>query len=233
MKRWIALLMLALPLASLAGEYEQSLLVETGKIREGDLQVRNVTDLGSSMTCLAFYIRTSGTSPIIYCYPAASGLGANLRQVDHLKSDDLVIRKLEDTKNKMSCLVAYISTPGTSPAVDCYPYKQRFKDHMAEAGHLREGDLDVRRIIDSGNKKTCLVAYVRTEGTAPSVICYDSEAGIKGGLYQSSLLKAGDLVVRKITDTVSKKSCLVTYVSTAGTSAHLYCYDEGKTAVQP
>jgi hypothetical protein len=230
MKRWFALLMLALPLVSLAGEYEQSLLVETGKMREGDLQVRNVTDLGSSKTCLAFYIRTSGTSPVIRCYHAVSGFGANLSQVGHIKADDLVIRKLEDTKNNMSCLVAYISTPGTSPAVDCYSYKQRFKDHMAEAGHLREGDLDVRRVVDAGNKKTCLVAYVRTKGTSPSIICYDSEAGRKGGLHQASVLKEWDLVVRKIVDTVSRKSCLVTYVSTAGTSAHLYCYDEGKAA---
>ena len=36
--------------------------------------------------------------------------------------------------------------------------------------------------------------------------------------------------VAKITDTVSHKACLITYVSTAGTSAHLYCYDDGKVA---
>ena len=34
-------MMLALPLVSPAAEYEQSLLVETGKMREGDLMVRN------------------------------------------------------------------------------------------------------------------------------------------------------------------------------------------------
>ena len=209
-----------------AGEYKSSLLVQTGEMRESDLIVRNITDLDSKKTCLAFYIRTSGTSPIINCYDAVSGFGATLSQVGHIKADDLIIRKLEDTKNNMSCLVAYISTPGTSPAVHGYQNKQRFKDHMLEAGHLREGDLDVRRIVDPGNLQTCLVAYVKTKGTSPSVLCYQAQAGSKGGLYQGGSLKEGDLVVRKIIDSANQKACLITYVSTAGTSSHVHCFDQ-------
>ena len=226
MKKFLALLAFCLPLLSHAGKFEPSLVVQTGQMRESDLIVRNITDLTNKKTCLTFYIRTSGTSPMTHCYDAVSGFGANLNQVGHIKADDLVVRKLEDTKNGMFCLTAYVSTPGTSPAVDCYPNKQQFKDHMIESGHLREGDLDVRRIVDAGNTKTCLVAYVTTKGTSPSLVCYDAPAGNKGGLYQSSYLKEGDLVVRKIVDTQSKKACLVTYVSTAGTSSHIYCYEE-------
>jgi hypothetical protein len=225
MKKFLALLAFSLPLLAQAGKFESSLVVQTGQMRESDLIVRNITDLTNKKTCLTFYIRTSGTSPITHCYDAVSGFGANLNQVGHIKADDLVVRKLEDTKNGVFCLTAYVSTPGTSPAVDCYPNKQQFKDHMVEAGHLREGDLDVRKIVDAGNMKTCLVAYVTTKGTSPSLVCFDSQAGNKGGLYQASYLKEGDLVVRKIVDVESKKACLVTYVSTAGTSSHLYCYD--------
>ena len=226
MKLLLGLLAFSLSFIAQAGKFEPSLVVQTGQMRESDLIVRNITDLTNKKTCLTFYIRTSGTSPITYCYDAVSGFGANLNQVGHIKADDLVVRKLEDTKNGMFCLTAYVSTPGTSPAVDCYPNAQQFKDHMIEAGHLREGDLDVRRIVDTGNTKTCLVAYVTTKGTSPSIVCYNATASNKGGLYQASYLKEGDLVVRKIVDTESKKACLVTYVSTAGTSSHLYCYDE-------
>lgn len=228
MKILLALLAFSLSVVAHAGKYESSLVVQTGQMRESDLIVRNITDLTNKKTCLTFYIRTSGTSPITHCYDAVSGFGAKLNQVGHIKADDLVVRKLEDTKNGMFCLTAYVSTPGTSPAVDCYPNKQQFKDHMIEAAHLREGDLDVRKIVDTGNGKTCLVAYVTTQGTSPSLACYDSAAGTKGGLYQTSYLKEGDLVVRKVIDVESKKGCLVTYVSTAGTSSHLYCYDEGQ-----
>lgn len=226
MKSLLAFLIVSLAGIVQAAEYKSSLLVQTGEMRESDLIVRNITDLDSKKTCLAFYIRTSGTSPVINCYDAVSGFGATLSQVGHIKADDLVIRKLEDTKNSMSCLVGYVSTPGTSPAVNCYPNKQRFKDHMLQAGHLREGDLSVRRIVDPGNMYACLVAYVKTEGTSPSVVCYEAKAGGKGGLYQSSELKEGDLVVRKIVDNANSKACLVTYVSTAGTSTHVYCFDE-------
>ena len=227
------LFLLALPLLAQAGEYKSSLLVQTGEMRESDLIIRNITDLNSHQTCLAFYIRTTGTSPVIQCYNAMSGFGANLSQVGHIKADDLVIRKLEDSKNNMACLVAYVSTPGTSPAVDCYPNMQRGKEHMVEAGHLREGDLDVRRIVDRANMKSCLVAYVITKGTQPSILCYDSPQGAKGGLFQSGTLREGDLVVRKIDDMANRKACLVTYVSTEGTSAHLYCYGEEGGAKLP
>ncbi len=223
MKRWLILLVIALPALLQAAEYKSSLLVQTGEMREHDLVVRNITDLGSSRTCLAFYVQTSGTSPVVRCYRAAQGFGANLSQVGHLKADNLVIRKLDDTKNNMYCVVAYVSTPGTSPAVACYPNKQRTKDNMIDAGHLREGDLDVRKVVDKGNMKTCLIAYVSTKGTSPSVACYDSMPEGRGGLYQTGHLKEGDLVVRKIEDTASRITCLISYVSTPGTSTYLSC----------
>ncbi|MDM8545436.1 hypothetical protein [Candidatus Venteria ishoeyi] len=226
----LSLSLLGLPLSSLATDYTSSLLVQTGEMREGDLIVRNITDLNSKQTCLAFYISTGGTSSVIKCYPAVSGFGARLSQVGHIKTNELVIRKLEDSKNNVACLVAYISTPGTSPAVDCYstgqPAAPPAKGRMIEEGHLREGDLDVRRIVDGAAMKTCIVAYVVTKGTSPAVLCYDSPIGTKGGLYQSEHLQQEDLIVRKVHDVVAKKACLVTYVSTEGTSSHLYCYDE-------
>ncbi|MEN8206094.1 MAG: hypothetical protein ABFS24_08775, partial [Pseudomonadota bacterium] len=39
---------------------------------------------------------------------------------------------------------------------------------------LREGDLIVRKIVDHANKKECLISYVSTEGTSPSINCLDS-----------------------------------------------------------
>ncbi|HEB96860.1 MAG TPA: hypothetical protein ENI96_10580 [Sedimenticola thiotaurini] len=223
MRAWFAFAVLVLPLLLQAGEYKSSLLVQTGEMKEHNLVVRNITDLGSNRTCLAFYVQTKGTSPVVRCYHAAEGFGASLFQVGHLKVDDLVIRKLDDTKNNMYCLVAYVSTPGTSPAVTCYPNTQRTKDNMVESGHLREGDLDIRKILDRGNNKICLVAYVRTKGTSPSVACYDSIPDGKGGLYQTASLKEGDLVVRKIEDTAAATTCLVSYVSTPGTRSFLSC----------
>ena len=226
MKRLLAILALGLPLMALAGEYKTSLVVQTGELRESDLIVRNITDLNSKKTCLAFYVRTTGTSPVMFCYDVTEGFGASVNQVGHIKEGDLVIRKLEDFKNNMTCLVAYVSTPGTSPSVDCYPSKGRFKENMVQNGHLREGDLDVRRIVDPGGK-TCLISYVSTKGTSPSVACFDSPVeGTKGGLIQASYLREGDLVVRKILDTASQKACLISYVSTEGTSSHLHCYNE-------
>jgi hypothetical protein len=226
MKRLLALLACSLSLLAHAEEYQASLVVETGVLKESDLIVRNISDLNKGKTCLAFYVQTAGTSPVIYCYDAAQGFGAQLSQVGHIKADDLVIRKLDDTKNNVSCLVAYVSTPGTAPAVDCFSFKQRFKDNMVEAGHLQEGDMHVRRIVDSGNQKTCLVTYVDTKGTEPSVTCYDSQGDGKGGLYQSSQMKSGDLVVRKIVDSAAHQGCMVSYVATKGTSTHVYCYKE-------
>jgi hypothetical protein len=226
MNRFLALLVFGLPLLASAGEYKTSLVVQTGELRESDLVVRNITDLNSRKTCLAFYVRTTGTSPVMSCYDVVEGFGASVNQVGHIKEGELVIRKLEDFKNNVTCLVAYVSTPGTSPSVDCFPSKGRFKENMAQSAHLREGDLDVRRIVDPGGK-TCLVSYVSTKGTSPSVVCYDAppDAG-KGGLIQTSYLREGDLVVRKILDTASNKACLISYVSTEGTSSHLHCYDD-------
>ena len=49
-----------------------------------------------------------------------SGFRSNINQVGFFKEDDLVVRKVKDLENGVSCLVAYISTPGTAPAIDCY-----------------------------------------------------------------------------------------------------------------
>ena len=224
MKRLFAVLGFILPVITQAAEFQSSLVVQTGELRESDLIVRNITDLTSKKTCLAFYIRTSGTSPVMTCYEATSGFGAVLNQVGHIKKGDLVIRKLEDLKNGVACLVAYVSTPGTSPGVACFPSKHRFKDTFMEDGHVREGDLSMRRIVDG--PKTCLVAFVSTKGTSPSVACYDTQVGGKGGIRQVSHLREGDLVVRKVLDTANRKACLVTYVSTEGTSSYIYCFDD-------
>ncbi len=231
MKKWIVLLAL-LPLVTTAGEFEPTLVVQTGKMVEGDLIIRNITDLGANKTCLAFYVRTSGTSPVIQCYNASSGFGAQLTQVGHIKSQDLIVRKIVDHKNRMNCVVAYVSTPGTSPAVACYPYQYKFKGEISEAGHLHEGDLHVFRIVDPANMKVCLVSYVSTDKTRPDILCYDSTAGKRGGLFQASYLREGDLIVRKIKDAESGMACLVTYVSTPETKTHLYCYPEGSAPVE-
>lgn len=226
MKRLFGMVAFLLPVLVSAGEYSSTTVVQTGVLRESDLIVRNLTDLVSKKTCLAFYIRTGGTSPVMKCYDASAGYGGPVTQVGHIKEDDLVIRKVEDTKNGFACLAAYVSTPGTSPAVDCYSSKVRFKEGMEQTGHLREGDLDIRRVVDSGSQKTCLIAYVSTKGTQPTTICYDSLGPSQGGLNQTSFLREGDLVVRKISDAANRKACMVTYVSTPGTSAHLFCFDE-------
>jgi hypothetical protein len=70
------------------------------------------------------------------------------------------------------------------------------------------------------------VAYVNTKGTSPSVFCYASQPKGVGTLKQTSKMKEGDLVVRKISDTANKKACMVTYVSTEGTDSNLFCFDE-------
>ena len=225
-KLLISFMALVLPVLSQAGDYSSQLVVQTGLLRESDLVVRNVTDLISKKTCLAFYIRTAGTSSVIDCYDVIGDFGTTIRQVGHVKQDDVVIRKIEDTKNNRVCLVAYVSTPGTSPAVDCYTTTHKFKDNLELTAHLREGDLSVRKISDTGAMRTCLVAYVNTKGTSPDVFCYASQPKGVGGLKQISFMKEGDLVVRKIQDTANKKACMVTYVSTVGTDSNLFCFDE-------
>lgn len=228
MRRLLALLVLALPWVGHAQEYASTLVVQTGHWRESDLVVRNISDLASKKTCLAFYVRTTGTSPVMTCYDALRGFGANIIQVGHVKENDLVIRKVQDVTNNVACLVAYVSTPGTSPSIDCYPGGSPAKGMILQEGHLREGDLDVRKILDPDGQRACLVAYVATKGTAPSVACYDMKEAGQGGLQQVSYLREGDLVVRKIFDVGNGRACLITYVSTQGTSARFYCYSEAE-----
>ena len=219
------LFILWLPFICLAEAYQSTLLVQTGQMRESDLIVRTVTDLESSNICLTFYIRTVGTSPAMSCYEATSGYASNINQVGHFKEKQLIVRKMKDSLNDVSCLVAYVGTPGTSPSIDCYKSRKAATDDLVRNGHLREGDLDIYRVVDKNSTKTCLVAYVTTGGTAPSLICYNSLSGGKGGLVQNSLLKEGDLVVRKIVDQANNKECLISYVSTEGTSPYIYCAD--------
>jgi hypothetical protein len=40
---------------------------------------------------------------------------------------------------------------------------------------------------------------------------------------QNSEFREGDLIVRKISDLANRMECLVTYVSTEGTSPYIYC----------
>jgi hypothetical protein len=224
MKRIIGLFACLLPIFAAAGEFSSTLVVQTGYLREGDLVVRNITDLVSKKTCLIFYIRTAGTSPVTDCYDVVGDFGADVRQAAHLKEGELIMRKVEDTKNNRACLVAYVSTPGTAPAVHCYTSTHRFKEGLQIDSHLREGDLDVHRISDASANTTCLVAFVRTKGTAPSTFCYPSVPQGVGPLRQEHELKEGDLVVRKIIDRANGKACLVSYVSTEGTSSKMFCF---------
>jgi hypothetical protein len=86
-------------------------------------------------------------------------------------------------------------------------------------------------LSDPDSSKTCLVAYVSSGGTSPSLTCYPSvgQPG-EGGMVQTSQLREGDLVVRKMIDPPNRKTCLITYVSTEGTSPYMYCFDEGPMA---
>ena len=59
MKRLVVSLVLWLPLLAAAADYESTLLVQTGKLRESDLIVRTISDLQSNKICLAFYVRTA------------------------------------------------------------------------------------------------------------------------------------------------------------------------------
>ena len=226
MNRLIILLVFALPVVSLAGENQSTFVVQTGKWRESDLVVRTLMDLESNKICLTFYVRTIGTSPAISCYDAVAGFRSKINQVGHFKDGKLVLRKLKDHENGIACLVAYVSTPGTSPGINCYENKIVAKEAIVRNGHLREGDLDVRRVVDPDSAKTCLVAHVGTTGTSPTLVCYNTQTGGKGGLIQTSHTREGDLIVRKIVDRSNRKACLVTYVSTEGTSPHLHCFDE-------
>lgn len=224
MKRILAVLLCMMPLTASSGEFSSTLVVQTGFLREGDLIVRNITDLVSNKTCLTFYIRTAGTSPVTDCYDVVGEMGVQVRQAAHIREGNLIMRKVEDAKNKRACLVAYVGTPGTSPAVHCYSTAHRFREGLRIDSHLREGDLDVHRVLDASANTTCLVAFVDTEGTSPSVFCYPSRPEGAGTLRQEHQLREGDLIVRKIVDRAHEKSCLISYVRTAGTSSRLFCY---------
>ena len=52
-------------------------------------------------------------------------------------------------------------------------------------------------------------------------------------MTQTSYMKQGDLIVRKVVDQSSRKECLVSYVSTAGTSPYIYCSDAAMASFQP
>jgi hypothetical protein len=176
-------------------------------------------------------VRTIGTSPMISCYDVQSGFNSNVEQVGHYKEDKLVVRKIRDSINGISCSVAYVSAAGTSPAINCYTntsggQKYRTTSTISGSGHLREGDMDVHKIMDPDSNKTCMVAYVDTKATSPAQQCYNSLSADKGGILQTSYMKEGDLIVRKIVDQSNKKECLITYVSTEGTSPHIHCADQ-------
>ena len=223
-----------MPFALLAADYQSTLLVQTGKLRESDLIIRTISDLESNRICLAFYVRTTGTSPMISCYDVKSGFRSKIDQVGHYKEDKMVIRKIKDSMNGVSCLVTYVTVAGTSPSIQCYKStaaaKFRTTDAIISNGHLREGDLDVHEIIDPDSGQACVIAYVDTEGTSPSLQCYRSVAGGKGGLVQTSQMREGDLIVRKVNDQANRKECLITYVSTQGTSPHIYCAEQYASA---
>jgi hypothetical protein len=226
MNRLFVLLVCVLPMLSLAGEYQSSLVVQTGKLRESDLIVRTLMDLESNKICLTFYVRTIGTSPAVSCYNAVSGFRSDINQVGYLKDGSLILRKLRDHENNVACVVAYVSRPGTSPDIDCYESKMVAREAIVRNGHLREGDLDVHRIVDPDSTQTCLIAYVSVSGTSPTVVCYHSKSDGKGSMVQTSYMREGDLIARKIVDRSNSKACLITYVSTVGTSPYIFCFDE-------
>ncbi|MEN8762330.1 MAG: hypothetical protein ABF290_07830, partial [Thiogranum sp.] len=120
MKKLLALMLFSLPFITLAADYQSTLLVQTGKLRESDLIVRTISDLESNRICLAFYVRTTGTSPMISCYDVKSGFRSKIDQVGHYKEGKMVIRKIKDSVNDVSCLVSYVTVAVTSPSIQCY-----------------------------------------------------------------------------------------------------------------
>jgi len=226
-------MILGLAFTCQADTYQSTLLVQTGLLRESDLIVRTITDLESSRICLAFYIRTTGTSPVMNCYDAVSGYASSINQVGNFKEEQLIVRKIKDTLNDVSCLVAYVGIPGTSPSIECYKSRRSATDDVVQDGHLQEGDLDIYRVVDKDSTKTCLIAYVSTSGTAPSLKCYNSRPEGHGGLVQSSSLRKGDLIVRKIVDHANREECMISYVSTEGTSPSINCFDAVSIPVIP
>ena len=113
MKKLLVFLVFSLPVLCQAADYQSTLLVQTGQLRESDLIIRTVSDLESNRICLAFYVRTTGTSPMISCYDVKSGFRSKIEQVGHYREGKLIIRKIKDSLNGQACLVAYVSTEGT------------------------------------------------------------------------------------------------------------------------
>ncbi len=249
MKKLLGLFLFAVPCLSQAADYESTMIVQTGQLRESDLIVRTITDLETSKICLTFYISTAGTSPAMSCYETRKGFRSKIRQVGHFKEGKLIVRKLKDIVNDVSCLVAYTSTQGTSPAISCFQdaparktvtakapqfqgapaakskYRSYAGDEIIRDSHLREGDLELYGVREPDSAKTCLIAYINTEGSEPQLACYASIGNKSGALKQTGYMREGDLVVRKIVDQNNRKECLVTYVSTEGTSPNIYCYN--------
>jgi hypothetical protein len=222
------LLLLGLPLVCAAEDYQSTLLVQTGTLLESDLIVRTVTDLESNKNCLAFYVRTTGTSPSMSCYDTKAGFRSKVSQTGHFKKGKLVVLRIEDSVNNVDCLVAYVSNEGTSPAINCYNSIPSARNEIVRSTHLREGDLEIERVLEANGNTTCLIAYVSVGSATPTLTCYAS--GAKGGgtgLSQQGYMREGDLVVRKIVDDSSNKECLISYVSTEGTSPFVYCFDKG------
>ena len=165
------------------------------------------------------------------CYEAMPGFRSKIRQVGHFKDDKLVVRKFHDSVNRVSCVVAYVSTDGTSPVINCYKAQTAKNDSLIREAHLREGDLHIHQIIDPGSDDICLVAHISTGGTSPALNCYDARNGKGGGLVQTGFMKEGDLVVRKVRDRANGVQCLVTYVSTEGTSPYIHCPEQHASAL--
>ena len=110
MKKCLVLLLLGLSFACQAADYESTMLVQTGKLRESDLIVRTVTDLDSGKICLAFYVSTTGTSPVISCYDARQGYRSRVRQVGHFKEGKLVVKGTTDYQMEKDILWDKIKT---------------------------------------------------------------------------------------------------------------------------
>ena len=91
---------------------------------------------------------------------------------------------------------------------------------------VSENDTAFYAVRDVPHGKVIQAAYINTEGTEPQLTCYGSRGDGKGAMKQTGFMREGDLVVRKIVDQNNNKECLVTYVSTEGTSSNIYCYEK-------
>jgi len=148
-------------------------LAQVGHFKEGNLIVRKIQDSTNNMACLVAYVSTPGTAPSISCFAGNAGVRESLSQTAHLHEGDLDVRVIVDADSVKRCLVAYVDTPGTAPAVLCYDARESGPSGLHQASYTREGDLVVRKIVDQGSGKACIVSYVSTEGTKPSLFCYD------------------------------------------------------------